>query len=108
MWGTTIWGIMIEETTPTLILTTQVDDNTRISHGASKQDKQFGKFLEILKQLHINISLVETLQQILNLINMRKGQFLVLPISTIFKKMICFVTPKSFIENECGKFCFDP
>ena len=32
----------------------------------ANQDKQFDKFLEILKQLYINISLVEALQQMSN------------------------------------------
>lgn len=31
-----------------------------------KQDEQFKKFLDILKQLHINISLVEAIEQMPN------------------------------------------
>lgn len=31
-----------------------------------KQDKQFSKFLEMLKRLHINISFVEALEHMLN------------------------------------------
>ena len=31
-----------------------------------QQDKQFGKFIEVLKQLHINIPLVDALQQMSN------------------------------------------
>ncbi|KAL5582344.1 hypothetical protein UlMin_014786 [Ulmus minor] len=36
------------------------------------QDKQFGKFVEILKQLHINIPLVEALQQMPNYMKFMK------------------------------------
>ncbi|KAL5580208.1 hypothetical protein UlMin_012650 [Ulmus minor] len=38
----------------------------------ANQDKQFGKFLEILKQLHINIPLVEALQQMPNYVKFMK------------------------------------
>ena len=36
------------------------------------QDKQFNKFLEVLKQLHINISLVEALEQMPNYVKFMK------------------------------------
>ncbi|KAA3480661.1 hypothetical protein EPI10_021078 [Gossypium australe] len=38
----------------------------------SKQDFQFKKFLDVLKQLHINIPLVEALEQILNYVKFMK------------------------------------
>ena len=37
-----------------------------------KQDKQFSKFLEVLKQLHINISFVEALEQMPNYVKFLK------------------------------------
>ena len=37
-----------------------------------KQDKQFSKFLEVLKQLHINIPFVEALKQMPNYVKFLK------------------------------------
>ena len=37
-----------------------------------KQDKQFNKFLEVLKQLHINIPFVEDLEQMPNYVKFLK------------------------------------
>ncbi|XP_052291705.1 uncharacterized protein LOC127900589 [Citrus sinensis] len=42
------------------------------SFQKQKQDKQFSKFLEVLKQLHINIPFVETLEQIPNYVKFLK------------------------------------
>ena len=41
----------------------------------TNQDKQFGKFLEILKQLHINIPLIEAFEQMPNYVKFMKDIF---------------------------------
>ena len=60
----------------------------------TNQDKQFGKFLEILKQLHINIPLVEALQQMTNYVKFMKD------VLTNKRKLGEFETVA--LTNECS------
>ncbi|KAL5550836.1 hypothetical protein UlMin_001012 [Ulmus minor] len=60
----------------------------------ANQDKQFGKFLEILKQLHINIPLVEALQQMPNYVKFMKD------VLTNKRKLGEFETVA--LTNECS------
>ena len=94
----------------------------------ANQDKQFGKFLEILKQLHINIPLVEALQQMPSYVKFMKdvltnkrrlGEFetvaltkecsllLQTKIPPKLKDLGSFTIPCSIGNTYCGRALYD-